>query len=157
LDATLCTTVKFKWPSPLDSTGPPSLDSTPNFTLWHSPVRHSPLDSTGSPSLDSTPIVRWTPPDPPLWTPLLILHSGTVQSGTVRWTPPDPPLWTPLPFYTPEESSPAQSGRLHRIPLSGLKPTFTPADSSGVQRTPHVTICDTSGLQMSPDESGGVR
>jgi hypothetical protein len=43
-----------------------------------------------------------------------------------------------------------QSGGFHRIPWT--QSTFNLADSS----RPHVTICDTSGVQMSPDESGGV-
>ena len=106
-------------------------------------------------------------------------HSGKVQSSRVRRTPPDPlsldstPIFTleesspaqssghpsldSTPIFTLEESSPAQSSGLHRTPLSGLQSTFTPVDSSGVQRTHYVTICDTSGVQMSPDESGGVR
>jgi len=83
-------------------------------------------------------------------------HSGKVQSSRVRRTPPDPLSLDSTPIFTLEKSSPAQSSGLHRTPLSGLQSTFTPVDSSGVQRTHFVTICDISGVQMSPDESGGV-
>ena len=44
-------------------------------------------------------------------------------------------------------------GGLHWTPLSGQQSTFTPAESSRVHRTHHVTICDI----WTPDESDGIR
>ena len=55
------------------------------------------------------------------------------------------------------------SGGLRRTPFSGLQSTlfyFIPADSSGLRRNHHVTICDISGFRSSPldsGESGGFR
>ena len=99
-----------------------------------SPVRHSPatyIRYVRCMFLESG-LVRRSPLD-------TSLDSRRVQSDTaVRRIPLDTPLWTPLPFLTPEESSPAQS--------------------TGVHRTDHVTICDPSGqlsLRWSPAESGG--
>ena len=56
--------------------------------------------------------------------------------------------------------SPVDSGGLRRTPFSGLQSTlfyFIPADSSGLRRNHHVTICDISGVQSSPLESSQVR
>ena len=97
--------------------------------LESGPVWRSPLDtSLDSRRVQSGTAVRRIP-----------LDTRRVQSGTtVRRIPLDTPLWTPLPFLTPEESSPAQSTAVHR--------------------TDHVTICDPSGqlsLRWSPAESGG--
>ena len=124
------------WHSPVQS-GP--VRSSP---VRSSPVRHSPatyIRYVCCMFLESGPVWR-SPLDTSLDTRRV--QSGTavrripldtrrVQSGTtVRRIPLDTPLWTPLPFLTPEESSPAQS--------------------SGVQRTDHVTICDPSGSTVTP-------
>ena len=111
-------------------------------------------------------------------------YSGRLQSGTsVRRTPADPPFWTSVKFLlqsgTPVRHSPADSSGSTILDFSQL---FTPADSvqhsppkssgftildfsqlstlldsGGLQRTHHVMICDICGLQMSPDESGGLQ
>jgi hypothetical protein len=181
----LWTTVNFKWYSLADSGGLHS-----HFSLWME--ESSPAQSTGPPSLDSTPIFTLEKSSPAESgglhrTPLSGLHShfhsGKVQSSRVRRTPPDTPLWTPLPFslwkspvqqspadstgppsldstpiFTLEKSSPAKSGGLHRTPLSGLHSHFHSGkvQSSTVQRTPPDTPLWTTvnfysgGLQRSP-------
>ena len=109
-------------------------------------VQHSPATYIGYVCcmfLESGP-VRWIPPD-------TSLDSRRVQSGTaVRRIPLDTPPWTPLPFLTPEESSPAQSSGVHRTDhVTICDPsgsTVTPVESSGVWRMDYVTICDPSGL-----------
>ena len=137
-----------------DSTGHTSLDSrrvqsgTVRHTVQSSPVRHSPatyIRYVCCMFLESGP-VRRSPLD-------TSLDSRRVQSGTaVRRIPLDTPLWTPLPFLTPEESSPAQSSGVqqtdHVTICDPSGSTVTPVESSGVRRTVHVTICDPSGLRI---------
>ena len=123
------------------------------FTLQKSPGQDSPADSTGHTSLDSRRVQSGTVHQ----TYIGYVCCMFLESGPVRRIPPDTPLWTPLPFLTPEESSPAQSGGLNWIPLSRQESTFILVESSRVWRMDHVTICDTSGSTVTPIESSGVR
>ena len=131
--------VSFRWSCLVDSSGLHFY-----FTLQKSPGQDSPADSTGHTSLDSRRVQSSTVHQ----TYIRYVCCMFLESGPVRQIPPDTPLWTPLPFLTPEESSPAQSGGLNWIPLSRQESTFIPVESSGVRRTVHVTICDPSGLRI---------
>jgi hypothetical protein len=115
--------------------------------------------------------LRWTPLDPLLWTMVIFNHirvdsgglhrtpsSGLwsnfnyirVQSGGLQWTPSSG-LWSNFDYIR------VQSGELRRTPPDPPSLDYSQVYFILFQRIPHVTICDTSGVQMSLDESGGVR
>src|ERR1700678_3522520 len=127
--------------SPADSGG---LHQTPFSGLWSNfNYKISPADSSGH-----------TRP-PYMWLKVFNLESKFSPADSTR-----PPSLDYGQILIIKQFSPVDSGGHTRPPSLDLFSFFIPADSGGLRRNPHVTICDISGVRSIPPESGksgGIR